>query len=224
MFGKTQPLSTYLFAFAAGKFDTISRTENNRKIVLYHRENDLKKVERNLDAIFSSHFHSLNWLESYTGIPYPFDKLDIVLIPDFQYSGMEHSGAIFYRDARLLLDENPSVNQKLGQANLIAHEVAHQWFGNLVTMRWFNDVWLKEVFAGLMADKIVNPQFPEVNHRLSFLLSHYPRAYSVDRTSGSNPIQMKVRHLTLTRGIQILIIKRYLKDLLIFNMYGSTKI
>ncbi|HOZ13831.1 MAG TPA: M1 family aminopeptidase [Tenuifilaceae bacterium] len=195
MFGKTQPLSTYLFAFAAGKFDTISRTENNRKIVLYHRENDLKKVERNLDAIFSSHFHSLNWLESYTGIPYPFDKLDIVLIPDFQYSGMEHSGAIFYRDARLLLDENPSVNQKLGQANLIAHEVAHQWFGNLVTMRWFNDVWLKEVFAGLMADKIVNPQFPEVNHQLSFLLSHYPRAYSVDRTSGSNPIQQNLDNL-----------------------------
>ncbi|HPV56526.1 MAG TPA: M1 family aminopeptidase, partial [Tenuifilaceae bacterium] len=185
----------YLFAFAAGKFDTISRTENNRKIVLYHRENDLKKVERNLDAIFSSHFHSLNWLESYTGIPYPFDKLDIVLIPDFQYSGMEHSGAIFYRDARLLLDENPSVNQKLGQANLIAHEVAHQWFGNLVTMRWFNDVWLKEVFAGLMADKIVNPQFPEVNHQLSFLLSHYPRAYSVDRTSGSNPIQQNLDNL-----------------------------
>ena len=195
MFGKTQPLSTYLFAFAAGKFDTISRTENNRKIVLYHRESDLKKVERNLDAIFNSHFHSLNWLESYTGIPYPFDKLDIVLIPDFQYSGMEHSGAIFYRDARLLLDENPSVNQKLGQANLIAHEVAHQWFGNLVTMRWFNDVWLKEVFAGLMADKIVNPQFPEVNHQLSFLLSHYPRAYSVDRTSGSNPIQQKLDNL-----------------------------
>lgn len=195
MFGKTQPLSTYLFAFAAGKFDTISRTENHRKIVLYHRESDLKKVERNLDAIFNSHFHSLNWLESYTGIPYPFDKLDIVLIPDFQYSGMEHSGAIFYRDARLLLDENPSVNQKLSQANLIAHEVAHQWFGNLVTIRWFNDVWLKEVFAGLMADKIVNPQFPEVNHQLSFLLSHYPRAYLVDRTSGSNPIQQNLDNL-----------------------------
>lgn len=195
MFGKTQPLSTYLFAFAAGNFDTISRTENGRRIVLYHRESDLKKVERNLDAIFNSHFHSLNWLESYTGIPYQFDKLDIVLIPDFQYSGMEHSGAIFYRDARLLLDENPSVNQKLGQANLIAHEVAHQWFGNLVTMRWFNDVWLKEVFAGLMADKIVNPQFPEVNHQLSFLLSHYPKAYSVDRTSGSNPIQQNLDNL-----------------------------
>lgn len=195
MFGKTKPLSTYLFAFAAGKFDTISRTENGRRIVLYHRESDLKKVERNIDVIFNSHFHSLSWLENYTGIAYPFDKLDIVLIPDFQYSGMEHSGAIFYRDARLLLDENPSVNQKLGQANLIAHEVAHQWFGNLVTMRWFNDVWLKEVFAGLMADKIVNPQFPEVNHPLSFLLSHYPRAYSVDRTSGSNPIQQNLDNL-----------------------------
>ena len=197
MFGKTQPLSTYLFAFAAGKFDTISRTENNQKIVLYHRESDLKKVERNLDAIFNSHFHSLNWLESYTGIKYPFEKLDIVLIPDFQYSGMEHSGAIFYRDARLLLDENPSVNQRLGQANLVAHEVAHQWFGNLVTMRWFNDVWLKEVFARLMADKIVNPQFPEVNHQLSFFLSHYPKAYSVDRTLGSNPIQQNLDNLLL---------------------------
>ncbi|MCB8963887.1 MAG: hypothetical protein H6536_02455, partial [Bacteroidales bacterium] len=197
MFGKTQPLSTYLFAFAAGKFDTVSRTSNGRKIVMYHRESDSKKVEQNLNAIFDSHFHALNWLENYTGIAYPFGKLDIVLIPDFQYGGMEHSGAIFYRDSRLLLDKNPSVNQRLNQANLIAHEVSHQWFGNLVTMRWFNDVWLKEVFAGLIADKIVNPQFPKVNHQLSFLLSHYPKAYSIDRTSGSNPIQQNLENLLL---------------------------
>lgn len=197
MFAPTKPISTYLFAFAAGKFDTLSRTSGSKKITMYYRENDTKKVERNRDAIFNSHFHSLEWLENYTGIPYPFDKLDIVLIPDFQYSGMEHPGSIFYRDSRLFLDENPSENQLLNQANLVAHEVSHQWFGNLVTMQWFNDVWMKEVFAGLMADKIVNPQYPSINHELSFLLSHYPRAYSVDRTSGSNPIRQNLDNLLL---------------------------
>jgi aminopeptidase N len=162
---------------------------------MYHRENDCLKVARNLDAIFSSHFKSLNWLKEFTSIDYPFGKLDIILIPDFQYSGMEHPGAIYYRDSRLFLDEKPSITQKLGQANLIAHEVSHQWFGDLVTMRWFNDVWLKEVFAGFMADKIVNPQYPEVNHDLNFLLSHYPRAYSVDRSEGSNPIRQDLDNL-----------------------------
>lgn len=195
LFDDTKPISTYLFAFVAGKFKAIARTESGRTINMYHRENDSIKVRRNLDAIFTGHFHSLEWLREYTGIEYPFGKLDIILIPDFQYSGMEHPGAIYYRDTRLLLDENPTVNQKLRQANLIAHEVSHQWFGNLVTMRWFNDVWLKEVFAGFMADKIVNPQYPDINHNLNFLLSHYPSAYSVDRSEGANPIRQNLDNL-----------------------------
>jgi aminopeptidase N len=194
-FASTLPISTYLFAFATGKFETIKQSVNGFEMTLYHRENDDAKVKRNVETIFAFHAQSLKWLENYTNIPYPFGKLDIVLIPGFQYSGMEHPGAIFYRDSRLLLDENPTVNQKLRQVNLIAHEVAHQWFGNLVTMRWFNDVWLKEVFAGLMADKIVNPLYPEINHDLSFLLSHYPRAYSVDRTEGANPIVQTLDNL-----------------------------
>jgi aminopeptidase N len=194
-FGPTKPISTYLFAFAAGKFDTISRAEKGRNITIYHRENDSLRVTRNLDAIFKSHFHSLNWLKDYTDIDYPFGKLDIILIPDFQYNGMEHPGAIYYRDSQLFLGENPSLTQKLGQAGLIAHEVSHQWFGDLVTMRWFNDVWLKEVFAGFMADKIINPQYPAINHKLNFLLSHYPRAYSVDRTAGANPIRQNLDNL-----------------------------
>ncbi len=195
LFDDTKPISTYLFAFVAGKFQSIARTEGGRTINMYHRETDSLKVRRNLDAIFTGHFHSLGWLREYTGIEYPYGKLDIILIPDFQYSGMEHPGAIYYRDVRLLLDENPTVNQKLRQANLIAHEVSHQWFGNLVTMRWFNDVWLKEVFAGFMADKIVNPQYPDINHGLSFLLSHYPGAYSVDRSEGANPIRQDLDNL-----------------------------
>jgi aminopeptidase N len=195
VFGPTKPISTYLFAFAAGEFEEITQTVDGKSFTMYHRENDASKLKRNADIIFKSHAQALVWLEEYTGIPYPFGKLDFVLIPGFQYSGMEHAGAIFYRDDRLLLDENPSLNQQLRQANLIAHEVAHQWFGNLVTMQWFNDVWLKEVFAGFIADMIVNPQYPEVNHELTFLLSHYPRAYSVDRTQGANPIVQQLDNM-----------------------------
>lgn len=194
-FTRTLPISTYLFAFTSGKFETIKQSVNGFEMTLYHRETDKQKLQQNVETIFIAHEHSVKWLENYTQIPYPFGKLDFVLIPGFQYSGMEHPGAIFYRDSRLLLDENPTVNQKLQQANLIAHEVAHQWFGNVVTMRWFNDVWLKEVFAGLMADKIVNPMFPEINHELNFLLSHNPRAYSVDRTQGANPIVQNLDNL-----------------------------
>ena len=99
---------------------------------------------------------------------------------------MEHAGKILYNASGLLLDESATQNQLLGRASVIAHETAHMWFGDLVTMRWFNDVWMKEVFANFMAAKIVNPSFPEVNHELRFLLSHYPAAYEVDRTPGAN--------------------------------------
>jgi aminopeptidase N len=195
VFDSTKPISTYLFAFATGKFEEVIRSKNGRILTMYHRETDVAKLERNANIIFNSHIQALEWLEEYTQIPYPFGKLDFVLIPGFQYSGMEHPGAIFYRDSRLLLDESSSINEKLRQTNLIAHEVAHQWFGNLVTMQWFNDVWLKEVFASYMADLIVNPQYPEVNHELAFLLSHYPRSYSVDRTRGANPIVQPLENM-----------------------------
>jgi aminopeptidase N len=83
----------------------------------------------------------------------------------------------------------------LGRASLIAHETAHMWFGDLVTMRWFDDVWMKEVFANFMAAKIVNPSFPALNHELRFLLSHYPAAYAVDRTAGANSIRQPLDNL-----------------------------
>ena len=69
------------------------------------------------------------------------------------------------------------------------------WFGDLVTMKWFNDVWMKEVFANFMAAKIVNPSFPQINHELRFLLAHYPAAYDVDRTAGSNPVRQPLANL-----------------------------
>ena len=138
---------------------------------------------------------SLAWLERYTGIPYPWGKFDFLLVPSFQFGGMEHAGAIFYNASGLLLDQSATQNQKLGRASVIAHETAHMWFGDLVTMRWFDDVWMKEVFANFMAAKIVNPSFPEINHELRFLYAHYPAAYDVDRTPGTNAIRQQLDNL-----------------------------
>ena len=194
-FAATQPLPTYLFGFAAGKF-TIERAERNgRPFRLYHRETDAAKVARNRDAVFDLHEQALEWLEEYTGRKYPFEKLDFVLIPSFQFSGMEHAGAIFYNSASTFLDETATQEQVLSRASLIAHETSHMWFGDLVTMKWFDDVWMKEVFANFMAAKIVNPSFPDIDHDLRFLLQHYPTSYDIDRTAGANAIRQPLENL-----------------------------
>src|SRR5436309_1245480 len=162
---------------------------------MLHRETDVKKVERNKKAVFDLNGSSLEWLEKYTGIPYRFGKFDFVLIPSFQFSGMEHPGAIYYNSSSILLDESATENQMLNRASVIAHETSHMWFGDLVTMQWFNDVWMKEVFANFMAAKIVNPSFPKVNHDLRFLVANYPAAYAVDRTAGTHPVRQEVENL-----------------------------
>jgi aminopeptidase N len=195
IFARTEPLPTYLVAFAAGRFQIETASRHGRTMRVFHRETDRAKVLRNLDTIVDLHAASLTWLEDYTTIPYPFGKFDMVLIPSFQFGGMEHPGAIYYNANSLFLDESATQNQRLGRASLIAHETAHMWFGDLVTMRWFNDVWMKEVFANFMAAKIVNPSFPDVNHPLRFLYSHYPSAYDVDRTAGANPIRQPLDNL-----------------------------
>jgi aminopeptidase N len=194
-FAATQPLPTYLLGFAAGKFKVEHGERNGRPFRLYHRETDNAKVTRNLDAIFDLHNQALGWLEEYTARKYPFEKLDFVLIPSFQFSGMEHAGAIFYNSASLFLDETATQEQVLTRASVIAHETAHMWFGDLVTMKWFDDVWMKEVFANFMAAKIVNPSFPDLDHDLRFLLQHYPSSYDVDRTTGANAIRQPLENL-----------------------------
>ena len=194
-FGETQPIPTYLFAFAAGRFKIETAERGGRRFRMLHRETDAQKVTRNRDAIFDLHASALAWLERYADLPYSFGKFDFVLVPSFQFGGMEHPGAIFYNAASLLLDPSATINQQLGRASLIAHETAHMWFGDLVTMRWFNDVWMKEVFANFMAAKIVNPSFPQINHELRFLYAHYPSAYDVDRTSGTNAIRQPLENL-----------------------------
>ena len=194
-FAETRPLPTYLFAFGAGKFQVETAERAGRTFRMLHRETDAAKVARNRDAVFDLHASALAWLEQYTGIPYPWGKFDFLLVPSFQFGGMEHAGSIFYNAASLFLDQSATQNQKLGRASLIAHETAHMWFGDLVTMRWFDDVWMKEVFANFMAAKIVNPTFPEINHDLRFLFAHYPAAYDIDRTPGTNAIRQRLDNL-----------------------------
>jgi aminopeptidase N len=191
---KTEPLSSYLFSFVAGKLEQLPFERNKRKITIYHRETDALKVAQ-CPEIARQVFDALEWLEAYTGIPYPFSKYDLIILPGFQYGGMEHTGATLYTDTRMFLNEQPTLNEAVSRSSLIAHETAHMWFGDYVTMKWFDDVWTKEVFANYFASRITEPLFPDINHQLNFMLDYFPPAYSEDRTAGSNPIKQSVDNL-----------------------------
>lgn len=193
-FSETEPIPTYLFSFVAGKMKKVTQEKSGREITIYHRESEPGKVSQ-CDEIFSQVFSSLEWMENYTGVKYPFTKYDIVIIPGFQYGGMEHMGATLYSDRTMFLSENPTDTDRLSRAELIAHETAHMWFGDYVTMKWFDEVWTKEVFANWFAKRMVEPLFPEVNHRLNFLNSYFPAAYSEDRTAGATPVRQDLDNL-----------------------------
>lgn len=193
-FAPTEPLSTYLFSFVAGGFECFTATKDGRTISMYHRETDPAKIaqcQEVTDLVMSS----LDFMEEWTGIKYPFAKYDFIVLPSFQYGGMEHTGATLYNDRRIFLGEKPTTEELLGRASLIAHETAHMWFGDFVTMEWFNDVWTKEVFANWMAAQMVRPLFPDVDHVLGDLTSYFAPAYSEDRTPGSNAIQRPLENL-----------------------------
>ncbi|WP_245949367.1 M1 family metallopeptidase [Lutibacter citreus] len=194
-FSKSDKMSTYLFSFVAGEFSSVSSQKTSRPMNMLYRETNEEKIDASTEAIFDIHQSSLDFLEEYTQYDFPYQKFDFVTIPGFQYGGMEHTGAIQYRETSLFLDNSATRSQEVSRAKLIAHETSHMWFGNLVTMNWFNDVWMKEVFANFIADKIVNPIFTDINHDLQFLTSHYPSSYGVDRTRGANPIRQDLDNL-----------------------------
>ncbi len=193
-FNPTEPLSTYLFSFVAGLFQQEIRTQNGRTISAYYRETEPQKLKQ-LDTIFHQVFAALDWLEEYTAIPYPFAKYDFIILPGFQYGGMEHTGATLYNDRRMFLNEHPTPGEELDRAQLIAHETSHMWFGDLVTMDWFDDVWTKEVFANYYAAVITEPLFPDINHDLNRLRTFYYASLSEDRTDGTTSIQQTLPNL-----------------------------
>ncbi|MDY3979221.1 MAG: M1 family aminopeptidase [Tidjanibacter sp.] len=195
VFGQTEPLSTYLFSFVAGRFEKQTFRAAERTFAVYYRETDPKKLSQ-LPIIFNQVASSLDWLERYTEIKYPFAKYDFIILPGFQYGGMEHTGATLYNDTQLFLGECPTPDEELRRASLIAHETAHMWFGDLVTMDWFNDVWTKEVFANYFAARMVEPLFPSINHKLNGLKTYTASALSEDRTQGTTAIRQPLDNLS----------------------------
>lgn len=194
-FNNSDKLPTYLFSFTAGKYILVNREMKNNKMEFLHRETDSAKIKLSVDSVFIAHRDALDFLEDWTAIKYPFQKVGFVSIPDFQFGGMEHPGEVQYKASALFLDQGATKDQFISRSNLISHETAHMWFGDLVTMKWFNDVWMKEVFANFMADKVTEKLMGKSTFDLKFLQDHYPAAYGVDRTQGANPIRQQLDNL-----------------------------
>lgn len=192
-FKESEPLSTYLFSFVSGKFSKETESRNGRSIAMYHRETDLKKLSQ-IPSLFSEVFESIDYLEKYTAIPYPFEKYDFIVLPGFQYGGMEHTGATLYNDTRIFLNEGAQLKDEINRYQLIAHETAHMWFGDYVTMEWFDEVWTKEVFANYFAALMTSEKFPDVDLGMNF--ADYARAaYQEDRTKGTVPVKQPLDNL-----------------------------
>ncbi|AQX03855.1 aminopeptidase [Elizabethkingia meningoseptica] len=194
-FAQSDLLPTYLFSFAAGDFKKFKEKIGEQDVGMLYRETDSVKIKNSMDSIYSIYRNSLAYYEKWTGIPHPFQKHGLVVVPDFQFGGMEHPGAILFQNSTLFLDKNATQSQLNNRSNLLAHEVAHLWFGDMVTMDWFNDVWMKEVFANFMADKSTGASSDKSVYNLKFLTTHFPAAYSVDRTLGANPIRQVLDNL-----------------------------
>ncbi len=190
----SKPLSTYLFSFVCGRFQEKTIEKRGLPVRMLYRETDPQKLQQ-LDRVAELAAHSVSWLETWTGMGYPFDSYALVILPGYQFGGMEHPGAIQLSDRRVFLGKNPTQDELLSRTELIAHETTHMWFGDMVTMRWFDDVWTKEVFANYMASKILREMMPDVNHDLNFLKMYRQPAVATDRTEGTHPIAQTLDNL-----------------------------
>ena len=189
-FRQTDPLPTYLFAFAAGPWREFSG--GPRHTNLWVRESRAREVE--VDSLQQQVGSALTSLERYFGVKYPFQQFQYMLSPAFPFGGMEHPGVTMFNEESFIYREPPTLNQRLGRRATIYHEVAHHWFGDDVTMRWFDDLWLKEGFATYMAAKMQDIEgLP--NPWMSFYLRNKPAAYDVDQTTGTTPVWQQLGNL-----------------------------
>ena len=198
-FAETAPISTYLAAFAAGPWATWpSAPTGGHPITLYARAS--RKAEVDAETQIATNRAALDWLATWFGVPFPFAKLDILLAPAFPFGGMEHVGAVFYNEDRFVFREPPTLPQRLGRDQTIYHEISHQWFGDLVTMRWFDDLWLKEGFATYMAARVQADLQPASNAWTTFALSIKTRAYRADASSGTQALWQPLDNLDAAKS------------------------
>lgn len=189
-FRQSEPLPTYLFAFAAGPWRTLEGTA--RPTPLLVRASRVREVER--DSLQGQVASALDSFERFFDVKYPFQQFQHLLAPAFPFGGMEHPGVTMFNEESFIYREPPTLTQRLGRRATIYHEVAHQWFGDYVTMSWFDDLWLKEGFATYMAAKMQALE-GQPNPWLSFYLRNKPLAYDVDRTAGTTAVWQSLANL-----------------------------
>ncbi len=215
VFEETQPISTYVFAFAAGEFTRFEEKSVDEKSFtindsgnfgtqagtsIYLRKSQAEKFKQHAAETFRLNREGVKFLESYFDYKFPFPKYDLVLIPEFPFGGMEHAGATFLREDRVIFPTEPTKNDYITRANVIFHEAAHQWFGDTVTMRWFDDLWLKEGFAEFMAYKTLEKVMPEYNAWKIFYERNKQLAYLTDSTRGTTPIYQEIPNLSAAKS------------------------
>ncbi|HEU4319224.1 MAG TPA: M1 family metallopeptidase [Acidimicrobiia bacterium] len=189
-FDKTMKMSTYLLAFIAGPFEATEPTVvRGTPIRIIVPKGNLHLTDIAMEnAVFC-----FEYLSDYYGIPYPADKLDHVAIPDFAAGAMENVGLITYRDAYLVIDpDKASQSERQNSLDVVGHEVAHQWFGNLVTMAWWEGAWLNEAFASFMELKATDAMRPEWKRWLAFQNLEVPWAMGTDQLASTRPIEFEV--------------------------------
>lgn len=189
-FDKTMKMSTYLLAFIAGPFEaTEPKIVRGTPIRVIVPRGNVHLTDIAMDnAVFC-----FEYLSDYYGIPYPADKLDHIAIPDFAAGAMENVGLITYRDAYLVIDPAKASQGELQNSlDVIGHEIAHQWFGNLVTMAWWEGAWLNEAFASFMELKATEAKRPEWKRWLTFANLEVPWAMGTDQLKSTRPIEFEV--------------------------------
>jgi aminopeptidase N len=199
-FKQTEPLSTYQFAFAAGPFAEFKDDASPYRTRLFVRKSKAERARKELQEVFRLNREGLKFYEDYFGRRFPFSKYDLLLVPEFPFSGMEHAGATFLREETVLFPTDPTANDLTLRAEAMLHEAAHQWFGDLVTMRWFDDLWLKEGFATFMAFKSMQALLPQYDARQIFYLRKKPPAYQTDVTRGTTPIFQEIANLSAAKS------------------------
>ena len=191
-FEESPVMSTYLLAFVVGDLAKVERKAADGTLIRVWTTRG--KEEQGRYALETS-VDLLAYFNDYFGIPYPLPKLDHLAIPDFAAGAMENWGAITYREIALLIDErDSSAGSRQRVASIISHEMAHMWFGDLVTMAWWSDLWLNESFASWMGDKAVDHLFPEWEMWTQFLTADTNRALSLDGLKNSHPIEQEVNN------------------------------